>query len=286
MSNYFRPYELQPTRLLCVWDSPASTTGMGCCPPGNLHDSRIEPMYLMSPALAGGFFTTSTTSTIAYIWIVYCCVINYHEMQRFNSTKIYLSMVFNLVVTIWTAHFCSMHCHLAQHWIGRFIPKISFSRGWQNSCWLMARSLAKLIVEVHIFFQERHFTKLSGLPYSKRQGLPKVGTEFDHVFRAGSVLTLALQLYSISFRTLRPSQIPGNWKTTYKCHPPTKQQNLTFVGRSRKDFLTFLIHHSWYMEEVGIRPTIIRRFKSIIIDDDKLIPTCLQISVNKEHWFL
>ena len=85
---------------------------------------------------------------------------------------------------------------------------------------------------------------------------------------------------------LLPSQIPGNWKTTYKCHPPTKQQNLTFVGRSRKDFLTFLIHHSWYMEEVGIRPTIIRRFKSIIIDDDKLIPTCLQISVNKEHWFL
>jgi len=29
--------------------------------PGDLSDPRIEPMSLMSPALAGGFFTTSTT---------------------------------------------------------------------------------------------------------------------------------------------------------------------------------------------------------------------------------
>ena len=30
-------------------------------PPGDLPDPRIEPMSLMIPALAGGFFTTSTT---------------------------------------------------------------------------------------------------------------------------------------------------------------------------------------------------------------------------------
>ena len=107
MSNYFRPYGLQPTRHLCQWDSPAKTTGMGCPPSRNLHDSRIESRYLMSPTLAGGSFTTSTTSTIAYTWIVYYCVINRHEMQRFNSTKLYLSMVFNLVATIWRAHLSS-----------------------------------------------------------------------------------------------------------------------------------------------------------------------------------
>ena len=36
-------------------------SGLPCPPPGNLPDPRIEPASLMSPALAGGFFTTSTT---------------------------------------------------------------------------------------------------------------------------------------------------------------------------------------------------------------------------------
>ena len=30
-------------------------------PPGDLPDPGIEPTFLMSPALAGGFFTTSAT---------------------------------------------------------------------------------------------------------------------------------------------------------------------------------------------------------------------------------
>ena len=34
-------------------------SGWPCPPPGDLADPGIEPGYLMSPALAGGFFTTS-----------------------------------------------------------------------------------------------------------------------------------------------------------------------------------------------------------------------------------
>ena len=34
---------------------------MPCPPPGDLPDPRIEPVSLMSPELAGRFFTTSTT---------------------------------------------------------------------------------------------------------------------------------------------------------------------------------------------------------------------------------
>ena len=34
--------------------------GLSCPPPGDLPDSGIKPMPLMSPALAGGFFTTGT----------------------------------------------------------------------------------------------------------------------------------------------------------------------------------------------------------------------------------
>ena len=30
MSNSVRPQRLQPTRLLCLWDSPGKNTGVGC----------------------------------------------------------------------------------------------------------------------------------------------------------------------------------------------------------------------------------------------------------------
>ena len=36
-------------------------SGLPCSPPGDLPDPEIEPVPLMSPALAGGFFTTSAT---------------------------------------------------------------------------------------------------------------------------------------------------------------------------------------------------------------------------------
>ena len=36
-------------------------SGLPCSPPGNLPDPGIEPAFLLSPALAGGFFTTAAT---------------------------------------------------------------------------------------------------------------------------------------------------------------------------------------------------------------------------------
>ena len=42
-----------------------------CPPPEDLPDSGIEPTSLMSPALAGGFFTTSTTDTNTCL---YACI--------------------------------------------------------------------------------------------------------------------------------------------------------------------------------------------------------------------
>ena len=36
-------------------------SGLPCPRPGHLPNPGIKPMFLMSPALAGGFFTTSTT---------------------------------------------------------------------------------------------------------------------------------------------------------------------------------------------------------------------------------
>ena len=54
-------------RLLCPWDSPGKNTGVGCYALFQgifleiFSDPGIEPTSLMSPALAGRFFTISTT---------------------------------------------------------------------------------------------------------------------------------------------------------------------------------------------------------------------------------
>ena len=66
VSDSLQTYGLQPARLLCPWDSPGKNTGVDWSglprpPLGDLPDPGIEPASLMSPALAGGFFTSSIT---------------------------------------------------------------------------------------------------------------------------------------------------------------------------------------------------------------------------------
>ena len=71
--THMRAQSLQSCLTLCdpmdcsppgssVWDSPGKNwSGLPCPPPGDLPDPEIEPASLTSPALAGGFFTTSGT---------------------------------------------------------------------------------------------------------------------------------------------------------------------------------------------------------------------------------
>ena len=63
VSNSLQPYWPQLTRLLCPWDSPGENTGVGyhALLQGVFPNIGIEFMSLMSPALAGELFTTSTT---------------------------------------------------------------------------------------------------------------------------------------------------------------------------------------------------------------------------------
>ena len=51
--------------------------GLPCPPPGDLPNPGIEPVSLKSPALAGGFFTTSATweAKGAHIITVVCLVL-------------------------------------------------------------------------------------------------------------------------------------------------------------------------------------------------------------------
>ena len=48
-------------------------SGLPFPPPGDLPDPGIEPVFLTSPALAGGFFTSSTT------WKALCLF--YHNLK-------------------------------------------------------------------------------------------------------------------------------------------------------------------------------------------------------------
>ena len=65
----FRCVQLFVTRWTVAHQAPLSTgfsrqeywNGLPFLPPGDLPDPGIKPVSLVSPALAGGFFTTSTT---------------------------------------------------------------------------------------------------------------------------------------------------------------------------------------------------------------------------------
>ena len=69
MSISLQPHGLQPTRLLCPWDSPGKNAGVGSHSflqgifPTGIFSTGIEPV---SPALTGRFFTIWATRKAPY----------------------------------------------------------------------------------------------------------------------------------------------------------------------------------------------------------------------------
>ena len=62
MSDSLQHYGLYPMMLLSVgFPRQKYWSGLPCPPPGDLPNPSIEPMSLMSPTLAGGYFTTKAT---------------------------------------------------------------------------------------------------------------------------------------------------------------------------------------------------------------------------------
>ena len=59
VSDSLQPHGLQPTRLLCPWDSPGKKTGVGAISfSSGFSKPGTEPALLVSPAPAGRFFTS------------------------------------------------------------------------------------------------------------------------------------------------------------------------------------------------------------------------------------
>ena len=72
VSDSLRPCGLWPARFLSMGLSRQEYWRELPCPsPGDLPDPGIEPASLMSPALAGGFFTTSAAWEAQTVNLVY-----------------------------------------------------------------------------------------------------------------------------------------------------------------------------------------------------------------------
>ena len=72
MSGSLHPYELWATRLLCSWDAPGNNTGVGCHTllVGIIWTQGLNSCLQHLPALADGFFTSSTTWKALIIIVV------------------------------------------------------------------------------------------------------------------------------------------------------------------------------------------------------------------------
>ena len=88
MSDSFQPYELQPTRLLCPWDSPSNNTGVGCYAlvQGIFPTQGSNPPSL--PALAGSFFTTSATWEVIFLISLSKYTLPLSSVQSLNRVRL------------------------------------------------------------------------------------------------------------------------------------------------------------------------------------------------------
>ena len=84
VADSLQHYGLWPTRLLCPWDSPGKNTSVGCqgLLQGIFPTQGLNTHLLHLPALAGGFFTTSTIweAPKQYLHTKYFLLVEFHEM--------------------------------------------------------------------------------------------------------------------------------------------------------------------------------------------------------------
>ena len=94
-------------------DSPGKNTGVGGhFLLGDLPDPRIEPMSLMSPALVGGFFTTTSTWEALVSWSAQVNILFHKMVQRHqwinNESKsdfrICMILEMTIINVVWIIH--------------------------------------------------------------------------------------------------------------------------------------------------------------------------------------
>ena len=82
-----------PAPLVMGFSREEHWSGLPCPPPGALLNPGIEPAFLMSPALADRFFTTSTTWEAQ----IYICIYIYTHIYGINTyTYIWTQLCLNI----------------------------------------------------------------------------------------------------------------------------------------------------------------------------------------------
>ena len=74
--------------FLCPWNFPGKDTGLPFPPPGDLPDPGIKPASLVSPALAGRFFTTAAPGKPLYVYCIYIIIIPILQMNKPKHRKV------------------------------------------------------------------------------------------------------------------------------------------------------------------------------------------------------
>ena len=100
-------------------------SGLACPPPGSLPDLGIQPMSFMSPALAGGFFTTSATWEAPWYDNVFSYLVYYYNEWHWLVSNCWTSLAFleriplgqTVSFCLYIARFdllmfCGQHLHL------------------------------------------------------------------------------------------------------------------------------------------------------------------------------
>ena len=87
--------DYSPPRLLCSWDFPGKNTGMGChfLLQGIFSIQGLNPHLLMSPALAGGFFTAVPPGKPLCLGLA---PVRSRLLLSFFSSLLFISFIFSL----------------------------------------------------------------------------------------------------------------------------------------------------------------------------------------------
>ena len=108
-------------RLLCPWDSPCKSTGVGChfLLQGIFPTQGLNLMSLMSPALAGRFFTPSTT------WEAHL------HVEKYTNHKYTVHIFFKK-----TEHSCNQHLDQETKYIIPILHYLSRDKplSWLYNC--------------------------------------------------------------------------------------------------------------------------------------------------------
>ena len=132
MLSCFSPVQLFATLWSVACQAPLSMgfstqeywSGLPCPPPGDLLHPQIEPVSLMSPALARGFFTTSTKARQKLLIIRKKIIYIYYVIQKGDCyfSRLVMSDSFATPWTIAHQAYLSMGFPKQEYWNGLPFP--------------------------------------------------------------------------------------------------------------------------------------------------------------------